>query len=169
MQRKPIAVGDPPSGRARGLGVSYVLELELAPIQLPWLIDELDELRGPLEEELQRERAACEASGEDGTEQLDAKEYELRLLRLMRARLPSYAGDQPVHFVGPSGMVETVVRGVMRNVASAVSELASERRPDEIALRDAAAAAAAWASSLVDCLEVVGFNFDPEAYPMRSW
>ena len=57
MQGKPIAVGDPPTGNVRGLGVCDVLEVEIAPVQLPWLIDELDEMRGPLEEQLVRERA----------------------------------------------------------------------------------------------------------------
>jgi hypothetical protein len=166
MQHKPIAVGDPPSGRARGLGVSDVLELELAPIQVPWLIDELDEVRGPLEEALQRVRATSPAHSDEA---LEAGEYELRLLRLMRSRLPSYATEEPVRFVGPSGMVETLVRGVVRNVASAVSELAGQPRPDAHALRDAGAAVAAWTSTLVDCLDVARFNFDPDADPIRPW
>jgi hypothetical protein len=77
-----------------------VLALELAPIQLPWLLDELDELRGTLEVELHRERTSCAASGEDGAEDLGAKEYELRLLRLMRERLPAHPVDEAVVFVG---------------------------------------------------------------------
>ena len=53
-----------PSGSASGLGVCDVWRLELSAGQWPWLADELDELRGPLEEELQRARMARERSGD---------------------------------------------------------------------------------------------------------
>ena len=165
MQGKPIAVGDPPRGRVRGLGVSDALELELLPIQVPWLIDELEELRGPLEEHLQRERAAELPDAA----LIEAIEYELRLLRLMRASLPTCGSSNAVRFVGPSGMVERVIRGAMVNVASTAGELAATDPLDVIALRDVTGAAAACATTLLDCLQVVQFNFDPNAEPKQQW
>ena len=46
------------AGRERasvsGLGVCDVWRLELTAEQWPWLMDELEEIRGPLEEELRR-------------------------------------------------------------------------------------------------------------------
>ena len=165
MQRKPIAVGELPAGHVRGLGVCDALELELLPIQVPWLIDELDELRGPLEEQLQRERSAEPPDAG----RVEGIEYELRLLRLMRASLPSFGSTDAVRFVGPSGMVERLIRGAMVNVASTVIELAAADALDVFALRDAAAAAAAWATTLLDCSQVVRFNFDPDAEPKQQW
>ena len=57
-----------------GLGVCDALRLELAPVQLPWLADELDEMRGPLDEALARARA------DDAAEDAAGHKYELRLL-----------------------------------------------------------------------------------------
>ena len=173
MQRKPIVVGDPPTSSVRGLGVCDVLEIEIAPVQLPWLIDELDEIRGPLEEELVRERATWALSGGQDTEAVDAAEYELVLLRAMRARLPATPIAEPVTFAGPSGMVMSVVRGTVGNVTAALGELAASLEARDAqgraVLRSTAAAAAAWVETFVDCETVVGFNFDPDADPMRSW
>jgi hypothetical protein len=172
MQRKAIAGGELPLGHARSLGVSDALQLELAPVQLPWLIDELEEMRGPLEEEVQRAGAGCAASGPNETDRRDL-EYELRLLRLMRARLPAASHQEPFVFIGPSGMVQDVVHGTMRNVAGALSELASGRVSDDpesrAGLRDTAAAAAAWVDTFLECQAVVGFKFDPHADPMTAW
>jgi hypothetical protein len=66
-------------------------------------------------------------------------------------------------------MVEEVVRGVMRKLAGALSELAGQRGPDERALQETAAAAASGAETLVECRAVAGFSFDPDADPMASW
>jgi hypothetical protein len=165
MQRKPIGVGDPPAGSVRGLGVCDALELELLPVQVPWLIDQLEELRGPLEEQLQRE-VATEPADEG---RVEAIEYGLRLLRLIRESLPSSGSTDAVRFVGPSGMVERVARGTLVDAASTVSELAAADPLDLIALRDALAAAAAWATSLLACTQVTGYGFDPEADPAQQW
>ena len=144
-----------------GLGVCDALRLELEPVQLPWLADELDEMRGPLEEALARAR---EAGSED---EATAHAYELRLLRMMRAQL----GDRPAPlvFVGPTGMVDEAVHGTMRNVVGALAELAHGSAADPRRLRDAAAAADAWVRTFLDLRAVVAFNFDPEAEPSRPW
>jgi len=166
MHHKPTAAGDRDAGTVRGLGVCDVLEVEIEPVQLSWLIDELDETRGPLEEQLARERA----SGD--TEAVDAAAYELFLLRSMRARLPADADGERVRFLGPSGMVMRVVRGAARDVIAALGELAAARELDaqgRATLRATAVAAAAWVETLVDCEAVVAFNFDPDASPIRPW
>jgi hypothetical protein len=148
-------------GTVCGLGVCDALKLELAPVQLPWLADELDEMRGPLEEALLRARA------EESADEAAGHEYELRLLRMMRAQL---VDDRSTVFVGPTGMVDEAVRGAMRNVVGALSELVHDRdRADEERLRETAAAANAWVRTFVDLRAVVAFNFDPEAEPSRPW
>jgi hypothetical protein len=140
-----------------GLGVCDALRLELAPVQLPWLADELDEMRGPLEEALRR----------SGADEAAAHEYELRLLRMMRAQL---ADERTTVFVGPTGMVDEAVRGAMRNVVGALAELVHDRElADGDRLRETAAAAEAWVRTFVDLRAVVAFNFDPEAEPSRPW
>jgi hypothetical protein len=144
-----------------GLGVCDALRLELVPVQLPWLADELDEMRGPLEEALLRSRA--EQSADDAA----GHEYELRLLRMMRAQL---ADERATVFVGPTGMVDEAARGAMRNVVGALAELVHERETvDPDRLRETAAAANAWVRTFVDLRAVVAFNFDPEAEPSRPW
>ena len=144
-----------------GLGVCDALRLELAPVQLPWLADELDEMRGPLDEALARARA------DDAAEDAAGHEYELRLLRMMRAQL---ADERSTVFVGPTGLVDEAVRGAMRNVVGALSELVHDREvADAERLRETADAANAWVRTFVDLRAVVAFNFDPEAEPSRPW
>lgn len=144
-----------------GLGVCDALRLELAPVQLPWLVDELDEMRGPLEEALLRARA------DEAADDVAAHEYELRLLRMMRAQL---ADGRTTVFVGPTGMVDEAVGGAMRNVVGALAELVGDRDvADGERLRETAAAADAWVRTFVDLRAVVAFNFDPEAEPSRPW
>jgi hypothetical protein len=144
-----------------GLGVCDALRLELAPVQRPWLADELDEMRGPLEEALLRARA------DDAAEDAAAHQYELRLLRMMRAQL---ADDRTTVFVGPTGMVDEAVRGALRNVVGALAELVHDREAaDGDRLLETAAAATAWVRTFVDLRAVVAFNFDPEAEPSRPW
>jgi hypothetical protein len=146
---------------ATGLGVCDALRLELATVQLPWLADELDEMRGPLEEALLRARA------DQADDDAAGHEYELRLLRLMRSQL---VDDRSTVFVGPTGMVDEAVRGAMRNVVGALSELVHDREvADADRLRETAAAASAWVRTFVDVRAVVAFNFDPEAEPSAPW
>jgi hypothetical protein len=40
-----------------GLGESHALRVDLAAVQLPWLADEIDELRRSIQERLDHERA----------------------------------------------------------------------------------------------------------------
>jgi hypothetical protein len=146
-----------------GLGVCDALRLELEPVQLPWLADELDEMRGPLEEALARART-------EGTEdEAAAHRYELRLLRMMRAQIPDARAAAPMVFVGPTGLVDEAVRGTMRNVVGALAELAHGASAEPGRLRDAAAAADAWVRTFLDLRAVVAFNFDPEAEPSQPW
>jgi hypothetical protein len=171
MQRKPIAVGEPPGGSARGLGVCDALEVPIKPFQLMWLIDELYEMQGPLERQEQRCRESTSPPVESDESAEDAA-YQLAVLRAMASRLPKAPGDAPVALVGPSGFVLTAVRGATRSVTAALSEIAAQQGPvDESArelLQTYARAAVAWVETLVDCATVVGFNFDSDADPSQA-
>jgi hypothetical protein len=118
-------------------------------------------MRGPLEEALLRARA------DGAADDVAGHEYELRLLRMMRSQL---VDERSTVFVGPTGMVDEAVRGAMRNVVGALSELVHDRElADPDRLRETAAAANAWVRTFVDLRAVVAFNFDPEAEPSRPW
>jgi hypothetical protein len=167
MQSEPIAISAaPPPGSVSGLGVSDALRLELQPVQVPWLISELEEMRGPLEEQLQR-------TDTDEHEELAARRYELRLLRLMRAQLPAAGHGAPIAFVGPSGMVRQLVHAALANAVAALAELVGQgpRRTAQAPtrLRDTAAAVLAWAETLADCHAVESFSLDPDADPSGAW
>ena len=161
------------SGSVSGLGVCDVWRLELSAVQWPWLADELDELRGSLEEQLQRARAAHDVDPSDNTaEELSAREYELRLLRAMRAQLPACNYRGGVVFVGPAELVRGLVAGTLCNVVRALSELvgAPRRLSDRKAralLGGTADAARSWAQTFVDCQELEDFTFGPAAHPLR--
>src|SRR5688572_5440631 len=104
------------TGTVRGVGLSDALILELEAVQVPWLVDELDEMRPPLEEEWQRATDAFAASTDErDREELEEREYELTLLRMMHDGLPASHHDTPVTFAGPSGLVSDAVRGAMQN------------------------------------------------------
>jgi hypothetical protein len=156
--------------RVRGLGLTDVLELTLEPIQVPWLLDELDAIRERREEALQLQLAAGGASGDEHDALVDEREYELRLLGMMRERFRGRHAV-PTTLVGPSGLVEEAVRGAMRRVLAALSDLAAEppaRDADE-RLRELSGAADMSIRTYLDCKAVTGFNFDSEADPMRAW
>lgn len=156
-----------PFGSMSGLGVCDVWRLELSAVQWPWLADELDELRGPLEEELQRARTAHDVDADDNTAvELSAREYELRLLRAMRAQLPAFDYRGAVVFVGPAPLVRGLVAGTLCNVVGTLSELvgAPRRLSDRNArarLAATADAARSWAETFVDRHELEAFSFDP--------
>lgn len=104
------------AGRERasvsGLGVCDVWRLELTAEQWPWLIDERDEIRGPLEEELRRawaQQAVDERA--EAAQEVTAREYELRLVRMMREQLPAGGQGGGVVFVGPAELVRELVPG----------------------------------------------------------
>lgn len=174
MQSEPIAVGLPPPGSVSGLGVCDALRVELLPRQVPWLIDELEEMRGPLEEALYRARVDAPAGCGRAADDLAAREYELRLLRMVRAQLgATQAKEGPTVFVGPTGMVGEAVGGAMRNVVGALAELVSDRSVGDAAacerLRETAEAANAWVRTFLDLWALVAFNFDPSAEPAQPW
>jgi hypothetical protein len=162
MQREPIAINAPPSGRVSGLGVCDALRLELEPAQVPWLVDELDVMRGPLEEQFLRTSA-------DDREQLDALGRELDLLRLMRAQLPGTQHGERLTFVGPAGRVCRIADAVLANAVAALAEHVREGPPrseDARAwLREIVAVVAAWAQTVADCYAVEAYSFDPRADP----
>jgi len=154
-----------------GLGVCDVWRLELTEDQWPWLADELDEARGPLEESLLRARAEDARNPSAETEhEVTALEYELRLVRLMRAQLPNCAHEGAVIFTGPAELVRELVASTLRDVVSALSDAVELRRHGDRVGRGrliaAAEAAAAWAKTLDDCEEVETFSVDPRADPV---
>jgi hypothetical protein len=153
----------------RGLGVSDALQVELEDVQLSWLIDELEEMRGPLEESLQLARARCIDDPADGAaaEELEATEHQLRLLRMVRAQLPPSGHGGRVSFVGPTELVLDVVRETTRNVVAALSELVHGQDVGHgdwhTRVSQASGAAAAWVQTFLDCETVELFAFDPSA------
>jgi hypothetical protein len=78
MQAQPIAGAL--QSPVRGLGVCDALELSLLLVQVPWLIDELEELQRPLEEELDRAPRAG-GVGWDEAQAERVVEEELRAVR----------------------------------------------------------------------------------------
>jgi hypothetical protein len=163
---------DPPwSDRVRGLGVSDALQLQLEPGQLPWLLDELDELS------VAHEQGLSEAAGHralvadrqchgDATEVVERHRGELAVLRAVRERItPALDGRAIV--CGPAPLVSSLVRSVTRTVAARLVELAGElpAEPDAEASRRLVSAAAAtldWVQTLVALEQLEWFDFDGE-------
>src|SRR5206468_1641855 len=121
----PERTADPArlSGSVRGLGVCDVLRLELEPIQLARLIDELDERAGDLDTGLEIPGAARPRPADEG---MDEDCYELWLVRLMRAGLPDLNHPAPFAWSGPSGLVTSVVRACLRASATEFATLATD-------------------------------------------
>jgi hypothetical protein len=146
----------PPESTVWGLGVCDALRVQLAPVQLSWLIDELEELRGPLEEQLQRVPAGADR---------EALMIELAVLRRLRAQVPAADGDTGAVLCGPAETVATLVRGALRNSVAALAELVhGPLRSDSVTreeLRRTAAAAAAWTTTYLDRQAIEGYAFDP--------
>jgi hypothetical protein len=146
MQSERSAESSALSGSVRGLGVCDALRLELAAVQLPQLVEHVQVLGASLEEE-----------------------YELRLVERLHAQLPE--GEVPARFVfvGPTGMIGTIVRGGMRHAVEALADLVLAEPSHEDAARarliEAAEAAAAWVQTYIDVQAVEEFSFDadPEA------
>jgi len=169
MQWQPTAGTPVPSSRVGGLGVCDVLRIEFAPTQLLWLIDQLEEMRSPLEREFERLLARPRDPQDDETaRELEAARYKLRLLRMIRAEVPAADHADAVVVVGPSEMLLDVVRGAMRRAVDDLGTLAHGvySEPSELSrLRDIASAVRAWVETLVECEAVEGFRFDPDADP----
>jgi hypothetical protein len=163
------------AGRERasvsGLGVCDVWRLELSAEQWPWLVDALDEIRGPLEEELRRAWAqqAVDDSA-DTAHEVSARGYELRLVRMMRDQLPASSQRDGIVFVGPAELVRELVPAVLTKVVDALSSCVRDLQTTEAESRarllETAAAADAWARTLIECLDLEACNLDPTADPV---
>ncbi len=142
--------------------------------QLPSLVDELEAFDRRLEEDARRAWAAEAADpSEDAFNDVWTREYELRLLRKMRAQLPAPDPAESVVLVGPSELMRELVRGALRRVVDALSDYVDANRPSEHETRTrlvaTARAAYAWAQTWSDCEELELFRFDPPAdpFPLR--
>jgi hypothetical protein len=142
----------PPIVNVHGLGESRAMRVDLQPVQLAWLADEIDTLRASIEDELSRERARYEAlpalsEGQvaDMEAEVHRRAYQLHILAMVREQVPLEAAvvaacvadpwDQPnelaldvaritapVTVVGPARGMLVLIRGATRNVADALGE-----------------------------------------------
>jgi hypothetical protein len=161
------------SGSVRGAGVCDVLQVELQPVQRALLLERVETLRSSLEEELARQLRAAAPSDQRAAEALRLARYELRLVELLDARLPSCDVDAPFEFVGPADMVARLARECLAIAVKDVAQLVDAdgmRGPRARArLITAANAAGAWVRTFVDCQAVEESSFDPSADPaLRS-
>jgi len=134
----------PPVGKVHGLGESHALRVDLEPVQVPWLADEIETLRSAILEALGRERAVARQPGANG-EEVDRRRYQLRVLAMVREQLPlstdvvrAVVSDPwedanelareaaritaSVTVVGPARGMLVLIRGAARNVADALGE-----------------------------------------------
>jgi hypothetical protein len=162
----------PPIGSVRGLGESRALRVDLEPVQLPWLADEIDELRTSIEAELARQRtryralpAACEGQAADIEAEVHRRVYQLHVLAMVREQIPLDATvvaacvaspwdepnelalevariTAPVTVVGPARGMLVLIRGATRNITDALGE--ALRGPRSNAPSHAVSYAAHW-------------------------
>ncbi|MBA3262720.1 MAG: hypothetical protein H0T69_09695 [Thermoleophilaceae bacterium] len=86
----------PPIGHVHGLGESHALRVDLEPVQLPWLADEVDTLRRCIIGELARDGGrsndlpaqSMERPWSDADAELHRRVYQLRVLVMIREQLP---------------------------------------------------------------------------------
>jgi hypothetical protein len=165
MQQQPIVVRDIPPARIRGLGVCDAYVIELQDVQVPWLIDELEERRGPLEEAFHRVRPRGIADEED-----PAVVHELRQLRGMRDQLPASGAEAAVMFVCPGAIAGDLIQVTTRNVITELGELVDGSRRNgkeaRARLEPTLAAATAWVQTLLSFQAVEAFDLDPSANPL---
>jgi hypothetical protein len=175
---RPVApTSTPRIGSVQALGLSDVLRAELQPCQLAGIVDELDELRGPLVETFEAARRGWEqVASRNGGEPLGAAAaaestlesavYSLRVLSGIRSELPSATPREPFALVGPATMVSMLITGAARNVADTLAELLrSSTRPNSAMdgkLRELAIAAQAWVETYIDCRSIEWYSFDPD-------
>lgn len=148
----------PPLGGVHGLGESHALRVDLQPVQLPWLTDEIDTLRATIHEEHERavshhDELPPAADGAEAEAEVDRRAYQLRVLAMIREQLPLSSAvasasiaspweehdelawelariTAPVTVVGPARAMLVLVRGSARNVADALSEALRGPRSD---------------------------------------
>jgi hypothetical protein len=89
---------------------------------------------------------------------------------MMRDQLPASSQRDGVVFVGPAELVRELVPAVLSNVVDVLSSRVVGFRPTEAESRArllaAAAAANAWARTLIECHELEAFSLDPRADPV---
>jgi hypothetical protein len=89
------ATPPPPVRNVHGLGYTDALRIDLEPVQLPWLVDEIETLRRCVDEELARRRAGAgeppaprqqhESPGADDAErEFGRLAYKLQVLAMIR-------------------------------------------------------------------------------------
>jgi hypothetical protein len=153
-------------GSVSGLGVCDAWRLELSAVQWPWLLDELDTLREVLEAAL----ACARDDAADRRSEIEAREYELRLLAMIRAQLPPRDRAAAAVLVGPAELLRGLVAGTLRHVVDALSDLVDSQRLNDARARErlleTAEAAHAWARTVADCRSLETFSFDPSADPV---
>lgn len=172
----------PATTSVQGLGLCDALRVELQASQVRFVVDELHALHEPIQEELQRARAAREAvppapegvrslAVSKADDEISAREYELQVVLMMLHRLCSDDGARPIVFVGPSELVSEIVGAATENAAEALSDLVSIHHGVDPETRERIAAAAeavsAWVNTFLDCQAVECFSFDPDFSPSR--
>jgi hypothetical protein len=148
----------------------------LQPCQRVGLIDELEELNGPMREAFDAARDRWkdllslkageplhEATLAEAT--LESKAYALRVVAAIQSQVPAGVTEEPFEIVGPATMVSNLIEGAVRNAADRLGEsLRSPSRPNAQTrgrLRELAVAVCAWVETYVDCQAVEWYSFDP--------
>ncbi len=149
-QTPRTATPSTPLGSVHGLGESHALRVDLEPVQLPWLADEVDTLRATIRPEHERALARYDelphaARRAEAEPEVHRRAYQLRVLAMVREQLPlspavaaaSIASPweqhdelawglaritAPITVVGPARAILVLVRGSARNVADALAE-----------------------------------------------
>jgi len=159
------------SDKVRGLGVSDALQLQLEPGQLPWFLDELEELRAAHEQGVSE--AAAVRAATTGTERArravedsEHHRHELTLVRGVRDRVSRQPQGGAI-VCGPAPMVSSLVRGAARAATEALAEIVDDQPGvcDAAAgrrLSAVAAAARAWVDTLVALQQLEWFTFEAQ-------
>jgi hypothetical protein len=127
------------------------VRLDLQPLELPVLIDELltriEALAGSLREEHELHGQVTPDRLRDATDWL--AEYRDLLAAISDDR--GHSGvEHAISVITPTPLADQVVRACARSAAEQLAELLRNRAADRQRLRPAAKAAAAWTDTLVD-------------------
>lgn len=169
MQSERIAEASALSGSVRGLGVCDALRLELLPEQLPQIIEQAEAARVALQEEIRQRTSAMVPEDPRGLEQIEAVQYELRVLECLREHLPAGEVRERFVVVGPTDVVGAIVRDSTRRAVETLAELVLENPESGCEARAgmvaAVTAAAAWIQTYVEAQATEDFSFDVEDDP----